>query len=330
MPNAETTVKMVYKDPDSSLYSSPATSTIASLKRNNKRLIEQMYHTQGQMADVARLVCPFTGYDSCDATYPYIQDFYIPTDTIELISVRVYYKIRAFRAYSKATQSNAQQTSSSGGGTTTSSGGGTTTSSGGGTEVTSASGGSSTPTSSSYDHGTITSAASAASIRGVSATMVHSVTNVGDESASGTLLGGTVDRPYLSDPNHYHSVSVGSHSHTVSISAHTHTVTISAHTHTVDGHTHTVDGHTHTVDGHTHDVTFGIYEKIPSAPSVKVWLSQNGVDFPLFIGESTEDSDFEIATQIKGTGWKGIKFEVNELMQIVSNIIIVADIQVTN
>ena len=61
MPDRDTTVKMVYKDPDSSLYSSPATSTIASLKRNNKRLIEQMYHTQGQMADVARLVCPFTG-----------------------------------------------------------------------------------------------------------------------------------------------------------------------------------------------------------------------------------------------------------------------------
>lgn len=310
MPDRDTTVKMVYKDPDSSLYSSPATSTIASLKRNNKRLMEQIYHTQGQMADVARLVCPFTGYDSCDATYPYIQDFYIPTNTIELISVRVYYKIRAFRAYSKATQSNAQQTSSSGGGTTTSSGGGT--------EVTSASGGSSTPTSSStgghshtvtisnHTHGLTASWLNTQEADG----HYHSyqAARVATDSGGGTT------------PT---SSSSSNHSHTVTIAAHTHKVTI-------DSHTHTVGDHTHTVDGHTHDITFGIYEKTPSSPSIKVWLSQNGVDFPLFIGESTDDSDFEIATQIKGTGWKSIKFEVNELMQIVSNIIVVADIKVTN
>jgi len=316
MPDRDTTVKMVYKDPDSSLYSSPATSTIASLKRNNKRLIEQMYHTQGQMADVARLVCPFTGYDSCDATYPYIQDFYIPTNTIELISVRVYYKIRAFRAYSKATQSNAQQTSSSGGGQTTSSGGGTTatSSSGGSISVTSGSGGGNTVTSQSVagsHHHTI------AINTGSSG---NAVTFSGGALYSSS--GGTTDTGGPSS-SHAHTVTIANHTHSVTASAHTHTVTISAHT-------HTVGDHTHTVDGHTHDITFGIYEKTPSSPSIKVWLSQNGVDFPLFIGESSDDYDFEFATQIKGTGWKSIKFEVNELMQIVSNIIVVADIKVTN
>jgi len=314
MPDRDTTVKMEYKEPDESLYSSAEMSIVAGLKRENKRLMEQIYHTQGQMADVARLVCPFTGYDSCDATYPYIQDFYIPTNTIELISVRVYYKIRAFRAYSKATQSNAQQTSSSGGGTTTSSGGGTTatSSSGGSASITSGSGGGTTATSSN-------------GLTSVTGTPYNTY-NDGSriyyifQSGSGAYL---LTASGSGDLSHSHSVKISPHTHSVSVSSHTHTVTI-------DDHTHTVSNHTHTVDGHTHDITFGIYEKTPSSPSIKVWLSQNGVDFPLFIGESTDDSDFEIATQIRGTGWKSIKFEVNELMQIVSNIIVVADIKVTN
>jgi hypothetical protein len=216
-----------------------------------------MYHTQGQMADVARLVCPFTGYDSCDATYPYIQDSYIPTDTIELISVRVFTRYVLFGIF-KSNPSNAQQTSSSGGGTTTSSGGGTTatSSSGGSASITSGSGGGTTATSSN-------------GLTSVTGTPYNTY-NDGSriyyifQGGSGAYL---LTASGSNDLSHSHSVSIGSHSHTVSISSHTHAVT-------VDDHTHTVGNHTHTVGGHTMIIPLVFMKKTPTSPSIKVWLSK--------------------------------------------------------
>lgn len=306
MPDRDTTVKMEYKEPDESLYSSAEMSIVAGLKRENKRLMEQIYHTQGQMADVVRVVLPFTGYDSCDATYPYIQDFYIPTDAINVISVRAYYKIRPFRAYSKTAEEAGLTTT--GQNTTTTTGSSSTTSSG--ASSTSSSGASSTSTCGDYT-GSKTSQASASNL-------IYVVGGIENDAQGHVTKVINVDVP-----NKYHTHSVNlDHCHNIQ---HYHNI---EHTHNIK-HTHEF-AHSHPITDHDHEIVFGIYEKTPTAPDIKVWLSQNGVDFPLFIGESTDDYDFEFATQIKGTGWKSIKFEVNELMQIVSNIIVVADIKVTN
>ncbi len=108
--------------------------------------------------------------------------------------------------------------------------------------------------------------------------------------------------------------------------AHTHTV--GSHTHSVGNHTHSISSHSHTIAPHNHDMTFGIYEKIPTSPSVNVYLSNNGYDFDVFLGTYTADEEIEFGTKIKGTGWKMIRFEGNQLMRITAYLVLKSDIKV--
>jgi len=58
-------------------------------------------------------------------------------------------------------------------------------------------------------------------------------------------------------------------------------------------------------------------------------LSNNASDFDIYLGTFTADDYVEFGNRIKGTGWKAIKFECNELMRIQSLIRIKSDIKVT-
>jgi hypothetical protein len=281
--------------------------------------------------------------DSCAPFYPMTLDFKIPTETWEIVSVLLSFKIRKYRADSTGAASGGGatssaggavevtsaagggQTSSSGGGGTTSAGGGQTSSSGGG--GTSGSGGGQT---SSSGGGQTTSAynASASSTQQEDA---HGETGYADGSVGSHKH--TFTEQY---PGHSHGISSWSHDHTVSdhthtVSDHTHTVsnhthTVSDHTHTVPNHTHTVSdhthlvavpNHTHTMPNHTHDLIYGIYEYEPEDPPVVYFQIDNGSGWgPASENYTTAQVDLDITDQITSTGWKSIAFHVSDLCYI--------------
>ena len=133
-------------------------------------------------------------------------------------------------------------------------------------------------------------------------------------------------KDYNGNPKIVHRLVSGNHTHIVFIPSHTHTV--GNHTHSVGNHTHSISSHNHTIPAHNHDMTFGIYEKTPTSPSVNVYLSNNGYDFDVFLGTYTADEEIEFGTKIKGTGWKMVRFEGNQLMRITAYLILKSDIKV--
>ena len=273
-----------------------------------RRYGNQLFHLQSVQYNIIRNVDSLSATESLDSLHPFDMDFFIDPDVQEVISTKLAFRIKPYRAYSKSVANSQQLTSSDGGATTTASGGGTTTSSGGG--ATTSSGGGATVTS------------HAAFERGFPlATRIKSYTPHGD----GYLIG---DSGYLGgSPNaHDFSVTTPAHTHIVSIPSHTHTV--GNHTHSVGNHTHSISSHNHTIAPHNHDMTFGIYEKTPASPSVNVYLSNNGYDFDVFLGTYTTDEEIEFGTKIKGTGWKMIRFEGNQLMRITAYLILKSDIKV--
>jgi hypothetical protein len=70
----------------------------------------------------------FNGDDSLDATYPFELDFEIVSEMTAIQNVKLSFRIRHFRAYSKDAASGGGSTSGSGGGQTSSAGGGQTSS----------------------------------------------------------------------------------------------------------------------------------------------------------------------------------------------------------
>ena len=54
----------------------------------------------------------------------------------------------------------------------------------------------------------------------------------------------------------------------------------------------------------------------------------NGYDFDVFLGTYTADEEIEFGTKIKGTGWKMVRFEGNQLMRITAYLILKSDIKV--
>ena len=146
----------------------------------------------------------FNESDSLDADYPFIMDFEVMSETIKIVSVNVSFKIKKFRAYSKA-------------------GAETGTPSGGGSTPTSSSGGASTPTSGSGG-GQTSSGGSGGQVPGV--TYGLTIDGTGHVTGYGSVT--------VASNNHTHTVS--NHTHTVTIANHTHTVTIPNHTHS--NHTH--------------------------------------------------------------------------------------------
>ena len=276
-----------------------------------RRYGNQLFHLQSVQYNIIRNVDSLSATESLDSLHPFDMDFFIDPDVQEVISTKLAFRIKPYRAYSKSVANSQQLTSSDGGATTTASGGGTTTSSGGGTTTSS---GGATTTTSTPDTGHF-----------------HQVPVIHSSSTSYPIVridmanwrfcantGGSLAKA-LTDVS-------GEHTHRVSIPSHTHTV--GNHTHSVGNHTHSISSHNHTIAPHNHDMTFGIYEKTPASPSVNVYLSNNGYDFDVFLGTYTADEEIEFGTKIKGTGWKMVRFEGNQLMRITAYLILKSDIKV--
>ena len=327
-------------------------SQILALEQQLFQLKSEKNFSEGYQSRVVRNVDTITGEDSLDSLNPYIQHFIVDGDTEEIISAQCHFKILPFRAYSKTIQSNQQQTSSesttpSGGGSTSGASSTSTTSSGGGstsgpssTSTTPSGGGTTTPsggghTSSSYNYGTKTSQGAGGEGNWVwypTALAEHDVGYLITKAQGGYIIG----------YEHTHDVTIGPHSHAVynhhhSCPNHQHNI---AHTHTTPNHQHNIEhihtipnhthpAHSHTISPHSHDIDYGIYEKTPTSSTVDIYLSNNDADFDIYLGTYSADSYVEFGNRIKGTGWKAIKFECNELMRIQSLIRIKSDIAVT-
>jgi len=263
-----------------------------------RRYGNQLFHLQSVQYNIIRNVDSLSATESLDSLHPFDMDFFIDPDVQEVISTKLAFRIKPYRAYSKSVENSQQLTSSDGGGIST------TTASGGGT----------TATSSTCDYGTKTSATSGYTVL---ATRIDTYTR--HTNPTGWLVGDRSGVPnyytvFASHPSHTHNVVIGSHNHTVTIGSHQHSIIISS--------------HNHTIPAHNHDMTFGIYEKTPASPSVNVYLSNNGYDFDVFLGTYTTDEEIEFGTKIKGTGWKMIRFEGNQLMRITAYLILKSDIKV--
>ncbi|HOA84193.1 MAG TPA: hypothetical protein PKN66_09590, partial [Thermodesulfovibrio thiophilus] len=98
-----------------------------------RRYGNQLFHLQSVQYNIIRNVDSLSATESLDSLHPFDMDFFIDPDVQEVISTKLAFRIKPYRAYSKSVANSQQLTSSDGGATTTASGGGTTTSSGGGT-----------------------------------------------------------------------------------------------------------------------------------------------------------------------------------------------------
>jgi len=302
-------------------------SQILNSEQQLRRMQAQMYHAEAYQSNTIRNVDTLSMTESLDALNPFIMDFFIDPDVIQVVSAKLCFRIRPYRAYSKTVQSSESQTTSAGGGTTT------TTSSGGSVELTSSSGGGITVTSQAGGGQTVTSGSSSTTTTGeshpggVACAMITTDANgyIKIDMASQYWLRVYTDSTsqHTHGMSHYHYVTISSHTHLVTINDHTHTVQIPSHSHNV-----TILDHQHTVPPHTHDIAFGIYEKQPTSPQVNIYLSNNGYDFDTFLGTYTGDGEVEFATRIKGNGWKAIRFDGNELMRVVAYLIVKTDIKV--
>ena len=213
--------------------------------------------------------------DSLDDTYPLDVHFNIENEMTKIVSIKLSFWIKPFRAYETAAES----------------GGAVSSASGGGEAPTTSSGGASTPTSSSG--GGQTSSVSSAVGQYWLPSAWESVTNVGDENLEGLLIsGGSVE------------VDVPTSTHTHTVANHTHRVTIAAHTHTV-----TIAAHTHTGGAHTHAITFGIYEE-DNSPTIGFQISKdNGETFGSVLGTYTNNiASLELKDYIASSGGYIIRF----------------------
>ena len=280
-------------------------SQLLALEQQLFRMESGKYHQEGYQSSIIRNVDSLCGEDSLDSLNPYIQYFIIDGDTDKLISVQSHFRILPFRAYAKAAASgggttgeqNTVTTTGQSSITTTPSGGGSTTPSGGGT-TTPSGGGHTSSSGSAY---------------------LQLITRNLSIDSGGHVTG-------------FETVWCATHDHTHSVYNHVHSCP--NHVHATPDHVHNIAHthefvHTHAIIAHTHEITFGIYEKTPTSPTIDVYLSNNSYDFDIYLGTFTTDNVVEFASRIKGTGWKALKFEANELMRIQSMIRIKSDITVT-
>src|SRR5690625_373660 len=219
------------------------------------------------------------GYqDNADNNVPAVIPFYIDDDVVNVNTCELTFRVKPFRAYSRATEGGGAvvTSTSAGGGTTrtTSSGGGTTrtTSSGGGTSRSTASGGGSTRTSSSGGGSTRTSSYYCG--EGMEPCIVSVNPARPNEHSDGTHVHGLPAQLL----HHTHQVTVPNHTHTIDIPTHTHEFTVPNHTPNVEipSHTHNVEipDHTHEIEipDHTHEVKHEIIEldTLPSSVIIRV------------------------------------------------------------
>lgn len=150
---------------------------------------------------------------NCDSNHGAEMQFYIPAEMKIVNSVQVKIKMSRFRAYSQATSTTDETTS--------------TSSSGGQSTQTSSSGGGGSTTSSGGGGGTKTTGDGGVDVTwGVRNTQTASGHSHGYDIVTG-------HRHEIELPDHTHRVSMSSHSHNVSIPSHTHNVKIPGHNHKI-------------------------------------------------------------------------------------------------
>lgn len=157
-----------------------------------------------------RQTMAWTGEDSLDDIYPYTFNFKLPSETTDLISAKLSFKIKEFRAYAKAAANDAGMTTSTVGG-----GPGTT--------------GTGNSTTTAYDGGGTSGNSSGNTGEGKS-----------NQTGSADCTGGYHYHTITASHSHSlnsHSHSTPTHSHSIT-ATHTHSVTTPNHYHTTDPHNH--------------------------------------------------------------------------------------------
>jgi len=246
-----------------------------------------------------RQTMPWNAFDSGDATHPVTLNFKIPSETTDIISAKLSFRIEDFRAYS-TTVASAEAEAGTSGNTDL----GNKTSGGPANYTWDAT------TGAMYNYDTLKTTTEVGD-------HAHEIT--GDTEAEDGTGSHTHDlNQYNVDVN-----TVGDHTH--DIDDHTHSLDTFGASHT---HTTTIGGHTHsvTIPSHTHGLTFGIYEE---SNSVNVhYHIDDGSGFGSASGSYNGDQlDIDITAGLTGVGWKAVRFDVDALCRI--NAILEVKIDIT-
>lgn len=237
---------------------------------------------------------------NCDSKNGAIINFYIPPDMRIINKIEAKIRVGSFRAYSKATDTEAAHTS------TSTSGGGSTqasTSGGGSTQTTTAGGGQ-------------TSSATALESSNVlpGQTTGQAVHNHGipDECRiaivddSNNIIGGKNWVPSGAHTHPEHTHDVQEHTHSVTVPSHSHNVTIPAHSHNV------------TIPAHGHEITPGIFF-FGSPKSFDVFvngtktLTITGTDAEIDLTEFLTD---ENTSMIPRGSWHSVEIRPNDIAYV--------------
>ncbi len=247
-----------------------------------------------------RQTMPWMGGDSCDATHPYTFDFKLPSELTAIISAKLSFKIKDFRAYSTAAASVGATVGTSG---VENSWPGQT----GGLYSPPYSGNTGNP-STNPDTG--------------NATVTVPQTTLHIASYSQYADGTGNHRHELSSYGDWYMPETGCGTHAHSLPNHAHSFNVPAHTHefTAPKHTHSV-----TVPTHSHDLTFGIYEE-SNATNVHYHID-NGAGFGgASSSYNSDQTDIDITASISNAGWKSIRFDVDARCRITAILEVKVDI----
>lgn len=265
----------------------------------------------GNFAEI-RNVLPFQFEDSLDSSHPFEVDFFIPSDTVRIASVKLNAKGVKYRAYSTSLQLFESDNSTREGGVHShalgtspydSQTGEAPDHTHGYTHATGIGG----YGSGSHSHELSTSSGSTGSTSAAGDYHSHSVTQATGVSGSGT---------------HDHSLST----------ANDNTSGAGKHSHSYSKPTEVISGgsHTHTFSmNHDHSFVFGIFEgTIPE--SVSLYCDNgSGYGSAISLGSSAIlASELDLSDYFTGTGWKRMKFTSSKLGRIVAQLILQVDITV--
>ncbi|MDD3092448.1 MAG: hypothetical protein PHG80_12550, partial [Methanoregulaceae archaeon] len=258
-----------------------------------------------------RQTMPWTAEASCDASHPFTMDFKLPSELTTVISAKLSFKLRPFRAHSTG--------AASGGGSSPTSGNTDV-----GTKVSSESADWPYNAATGNVDGSLPNTASGKeSVRSNKYTDYANGTGTYTDYADGT---GSHRHPTLSNSHRHlltqgtdyfegHTHQMGQHQHALGENGgeHTHDVVVGSHNHTV------------TISPHTHGIAYGIYEE-SNSPTVHYHVD-NGAGFGGASSDYTEDQvDLDISGSVSGAGWKSVRFDVTARCRITAILEVKVDI----
>jgi hypothetical protein len=258
-----------------------------------------------------RQTMPWTAEASCDASHPFTMDFKLPSELTTVISAKLSFKIRPFRAHSTG--------AASGGGSSPTSGNTDV-----GTKVSSESADWPYNAATGNVDGSLPNTASGKeSVRSNKYTDYANGTGTYTDYADGT---GSHRHPTLSNSHRHlltqgtdyfegHTHQMGQHQHALGENGgeHTHDVVVGSHNHTV------------TISPHTHGIAYGIYEE-SNSPTVHYHVD-NGAGFGGASSDYTENQvDLDISGSVSGAGWKSVRFDVTARCRITAILEVKVDI----